>query len=110
MSHATLEDLPIGSFLPIHVPVTTVGPPAAPLAGALRLGGWSFVESTGAAAAQFEIWDGGALGGETVAVVSLDIGKSCDRSMPGLGLLVRSNLSINVIAGSIRGSVWVARP
>lgn len=109
MSDYSLEDLPIGVFKPVKVPVSAAGAAPIPLAGAIRLGGWSFAETTGAAVAQVELWDGGPGGGETVALVSLAAGGSTDRSCPGLGVLIQSGLSVNVLVGSVRGSVWVAR-
>ena len=49
--------------------------------------GWSFIETTGAAAATLELFDGSSTGGATIAV--------------------RVSLFLNVISGSIRGAVWV---
>lgn len=109
MSNDTLLDLPTGLFLPIKVPLTVAPNTFPPVGGELRLGGWSFLETTGAAVALIELWDGGASGGETVATIALAAGASADRPCPGLGILIRSGLTVNVLAGSVRGSVWVAR-
>lgn len=109
MPNDTLQQLPAGVFLPVKIPLTVAPNPVTPLAGELLLGGWSFLETTGAAVALIELWDGGAPGGETVAVIALAAGASADRTCPGLGLLIRSGLTINVLAGSIRGSAWLAR-
>lgn len=109
MSNFTLQDLPMGLFMPVKIPVTAAGSTVNPLAGALRLGGWSFEETTNAATARLELWDGGASGGETAGVIDLAAGASVSLPCPGLGLLIKSGLSVSVLAGSVRGSVWLAR-
>lgn len=109
MSNDTFQQLPPGVFRPVKIPLTVAPNSVTPLAGELLLGGWSFLETTGGAPALIELWDGGASGGETLAVIALTAGASADRPCPGLGLLVQSGLTVTVLAGSIRGSVWLAR-
>lgn len=105
----TLQDMPVGLYRPVKIPVSAAPAMVAPLAGALRLGGWSFLETTGAATALVELWDGGQTGGETVAVIELLAGATDGRTCPGLGLYIDSGLTVAVLAGSVRGSVWLAR-
>lgn len=107
MTNQTLAELKPGTFLPVAIPATAVSVPFA-FAGGLAIGGWSFTETTGAAAASLELWDGGAQGGTSVAIINLGPGESIRDLMPGLGVIVRSNLQINVTAGSVRGSIWCA--
>lgn len=107
MTDRSLHDLPPGCFRPFAIPATAQSQALAP-AGAIRLGGWSLLETTGAAPATVELWDGGAPGGATVAVITLTAGQALTNTLPGKGVALTSGLFLNVIAGSVRGAVWAA--
>jgi len=99
--------VPAGCFRSFAFGPTVASMPLVP-AGAIRLGGWSVIETTGAAPATVELWDGSATGGATVALITLAAGAALTNPLPGHGVLITSNLFLNVIAGSVRGAIWVA--
>lgn len=107
MTSAQLADRTTNVFYPVAVPVQGVGQ-TSPIAGAVLVGGWSFRETTGAAPAELQLWDGGPTGGNVIAEIVLAANQSIRDLAPGLGLSTRSALTVNVIAGSVRGSIWVA--
>lgn len=107
MADLRIGELPAGYFLSFPFGATNVSRPLDP-AGSIRLGGWSLVETTNAAVATVELWDGSVNGGGTLAVINLAAGQSLTKSMPGLGLVLRSGLFLNVTAGTVRGAIWAA--
>lgn len=107
MTDLNFHELPAGYFLSFAVPVTSASRALDP-AGALRLGGWSFINPDAANPASIELWDGSAGGGNSLAVINLAPSASLTKPMPGLGLVVRAGLFLSVTAGTVRGSVWVA--
>jgi hypothetical protein len=75
--------------------------------GEAMIVGWSFRETTGTVAATIEIFDGGDAGGQLVASISLAPGQSV-RDLTGvIPVLVRSGLFLNLVSGTIRGSMWI---
>lgn len=104
---ATLSQLGENEFAPVTVAATPAGQSATPLTGGCRLGGWSLVESTGAAAATAELRDGAQSGGDVVAEISLGIGQAESKVTPGKGIKISSALTLVVLTGSVRGSLWV---
>lgn len=107
MPNLALRDLADGVFLPFQVPASGASR-AFVLAGDFLIGGWSFLETTGAATATLELLDGDGNSGTTVAVISLAAGGSMSFHAPGRGIEVRSGLWLNAVAGSVRGSIWCA--
>lgn len=103
----SLDTLDEDEFAPVTVAPTLAGASASPLSGSLRLGGWSLVEATGAAPATAQLRDGAASGGEVVAEISLGIGATDTRLAPGKGIHIDSALTLVVLTGSVRGSLWV---
>lgn len=78
------------------------------LAGGLTLiVGWSWIETTGAAAAEFNLVDGTGAGGALVAPISLSSGQSTRDLIPHPFLACHSGLFLDMVSGSVRGSVWV---
>lgn len=77
------------------------------LGGPGLLMGWSFLESTGAAGATVEVWDGGDTTGQLVTAISLVAGESTRDWLAGDGILLQVGLFVNVISGSVRGALWV---
>jgi hypothetical protein len=80
-----LQDKRHRMFYPIAIPAGSTGN-LGPVAGAVLLGGWSFLESTGNTSALLRIWDGGITGGNTVALIALGPGQSIRDPAPGLGI------------------------
>lgn len=68
--------------------------------------GFSFIESSGGAPAVFNIIDGNDVNGEVVAVVGLDPGQSIRDLISDPGLLVETGPFLQVVSGSVRGSIW----
>lgn len=71
-----------------------------------RLYGWSFVEDTDTDPASIELIDGGNANGALVVPITLSAGQSTRDWLGKPGLEVRSGLYLNVISGSVSGSVW----
>lgn len=77
------------------------------MSGDIKIHGWSWAETTGAAAATFNMFDGGNNAGTLLATITLTAGQSTRDVLNELGLLVLNGLFVEVVAGSIRGSVWI---
>lgn len=89
--------------LPVSIPT---GQSGVVLGGPLLLFGWSLRESTGAAPAQLDVYDGADQTGQPVATVTLAAGEST-RDWLGLpGLYCRRGVFVNAVAGSVAGAVW----
>lgn len=69
--------------------------------------GLTAIETTGSAPAVFELRDSGDANGTLVAVVSLSAGQSIREKFPDPGVLFKVSVFLNVVSGSIRGSVWI---
>ena len=91
--------------LPVSIPT---GQSGVVLGGPLLLFGWSLRESTGAAPAQLDVYDGADATGQPVATITL-IANESTRDYPGLpGITCRRGLYVNAVAGSVAGVVWAA--
>lgn len=71
-----------------------------------RLYGFGFTEITGAVNAAVQLLDGGNSGGALITDVALVPAESTRDWYGRPGILVQSGLFLNVLSGSIRGSVW----
>lgn len=76
------------------------------LGGPSLLMGWSFLESTGAAAATVEVYDGYGAGAQLVTAISLSAGQSTRDWLGPHGIYCSEGLFVNVVAGSVRGALW----
>lgn len=106
MTYPTTTEVAARTYYPIAVPVTAVPVPCQ-LQGSQLIGGWSFIETTGAASATLQLVDGGSAQGTVLAEIGLSPGQSVRDLAPGDGLLLQTGLFINVTAGSVRGAVWM---
>jgi hypothetical protein len=89
-----------------HVSVISIPATAATevlCAGRCRLAGWSLRESTGAATATVEFTSGGNPVGE----LQLGDGESDTQYMGDTSIHMPSDLTLNVIAGSVVGAVYL---
>lgn len=102
-----LQDKHHRMFYPIAIPAGSTGN-LGPIAGAVLIGGWSFMESTNVTSALFRIWDGGITGGNVIAPIALGPGQSIRDVAPGLGIVIDSALTIAIASGQIEGSIWVS--
>lgn len=95
-----------GPVRPVSVPVTTTD--ATPFKTSACLYGWSFVETTGAAGAQVDLYDGADESGQYIGSVMLASGAS-DTQLPGqVPLQIRTGLYVKVVSGSVKGAVYVS--
>jgi hypothetical protein len=76
--------------------------------GDYLLAGWAIVETTGAAAAQVELYDGQNNGGVLVGVLNLAQGTSGTAFFGGHLLHLNNGLFVNVVAGSVKGVAYAA--
>lgn len=76
--------------------------------GRAYLYGFGLIESTGTAAATFDLVDGMTNNGQTIAPKSLNAGQSDIETCPYPGLYLQNGLWLQMISGSVRGSFWVA--
>lgn len=70
--------------------------------------GWSFVEATGAAPATLQLLDGVDAGGVGGIEIALNPGQSATDNTGGWCLRFSRGVFLNLVSGSVRGSVWVA--
>lgn len=92
---------------PLQVPTTTASRLLAQ--GRWIVYGWSFRETTGAAAAIWELYDGYDDTGELVASTGLAQATSDSQALMDVGVLMERGVYLNVVSGSITGSVWARR-
>lgn len=85
------------------------GPGALLWAGDLWLAGYHLAESTGAAAATVQVFDGGNTGGIPLTGPIVLAANGADRLMFGGHLLaVQNGLFVAVLAGSVSGVMYLA--
>lgn len=94
-------DVTAGSVEAIPLPAATGVMSVIP--GRCWLYGWSVLESTGAAPATAQVLDAGI----PLGFIGLAAGASATSNMPHTGIEVRGGLSVNVMAGSILGVLYV---
>jgi hypothetical protein len=74
--------------------------------GECLLAGWSFAESTGAAVATVDLFDGSGVGGAFLGRVDLAAGASREFACPYPGVHCENGLFVNVVAGAVLGAVY----
>jgi hypothetical protein len=94
--------LPPASTFPIPTTTTDV----ALVGGASVLTFYGFTETTGAAAAEVQLFDGSGTNGALIVDVALLQGESTRDLIPAPGLMVSVGLFLHVVSGSVQGSVW----
>lgn len=72
-----------------------------------RLYGWAFLETSGNAAAQLEVFDGTTVNSQSIAPIALLAGQSSRDIWGKPGIEIRTGLFVNISAGSVRGSLYV---
>lgn len=97
-------DVILGSTAVVSVPTTTTNQHIA--SAPCWLVGWSLRETTGAAVAEVEL----SSGGNPIAESSVGDGGSDTHIMSGMGINVRSDITLTVISGSVRGAVYIRTP
>ena len=77
------------------------------LGGPCLVMGWGFLETTGAAGAVLEIYDGQDTTGELVVPISLLASESVRDWNAGDGIYCSRGVFVRVVSGTVRGAVWV---
>lgn len=88
------------------IPPTSVGGIAL-VGGRGVIVGYAFRESTNGAVADFDVLDGQTAAGNPLIPFTLDPHESDRQWFGGGGILFQNGLFVNVIAGTIRGTVYV---
>lgn len=88
------------------IPTAAVAVSGQMLNGAALIFGWSFRETTNAAIATVELYDGTSTGGALITSITLAINESTRDLMGGNGLEILTGIYLNVVAGSVKGAVW----
>ena len=94
------------SVLARTLPIATTTTDTTPITGTLVLFGWTWIETTGSAAAGVELYDGSSTGGALIVPVALNQGESTRDLWGHPGLHVQTGLFLHVTSGSIKGSLW----
>lgn len=76
------------------------------LTGPFLLRGWSFGETTGSAAGAANLYDGASASGVLVASVFLLQGTSTTSRGSDAGIIVRTGLFLDMLAGNLSGAVY----
>lgn len=95
-------EISVGANQAVSVPVTAANTLIS--SSPCVLLGWSLAEATGAAVASVEFVTGGNPVGES----RLAAGASDTHSIAGGGIYIRSGLTMNVLAGSVKGAVYIS--
>jgi len=94
------------------VPAQSIAIPTSGVGGTILLSGrgvlkgWAFRETTGAAVATFNLWDGTANNGLLLSPLALASAGHESIWLGELGLSFTRGLFVEVTAGSIIGAVW----
>lgn len=101
---ATIEDtgLPDVRSIPTGNPAST----GELYNGDLILYGWTFTETSGAATAQVDLFDGGNAQSTLIASITLAAGQSTRDWLAGSGIHCLQGVFVNVVTGSARGAIW----
>jgi hypothetical protein len=89
------------------IPLATVTTDTILISRQCYLRGWSLRENTGSADAHLEFYDGLDNTGTLLAAVDIVKATSDQANWTGGGIRCRIGLFVNVIAGSVRGAVFV---
>lgn len=90
----------------ITLPIAATTADANLFGRAVLVFGWAFVETTGVAPVTFDIRDGNDASGALAAPISLLAGQSIRDITGPPGLFFQSGPFLDMIAGSVRGSLW----
>lgn len=95
-----------GLVTPIPLPIGTLTTAMTVIGGQARIIGFGLHETTGAATATVDLFSGSGVGGILLTRVNLGANESTREWWPLQGMRV-NGLFLNVVAGSVGGSVWV---
>lgn len=86
------------------LPFATTAVDVTPYRGAAILHGWAVKETTNAAPASFNLCDG--TGGPVIVPITLATNESTRDWLDGAGIIVRTGLYVDVLSGSVSGTLW----
>src|SRR5487761_1489348 len=99
-------DLPGGGPARI-IPIPTDTASRVLASGRYLLYGWSLRETTGAAAASLDLYDGGGAGGTLAGSVGLASGGSSVAWFGENAILLEQGLYLDMLSGSVQGAFYV---
>lgn len=88
------------------LPFATTSTDLTLLTGPFILRGWAFKETTGSAAATFELYDGPDDTTVLVVPINLATSESTRDWLTGNGIIIRTGLFLEMLTGSIKGTIW----
>lgn len=91
--------------LPVSIPT---GQSGAVTGGPTALCGWSLRNTSAAAAAQIDLYDGADATGQLVATITLAASESTRDYLPSPGVTCRRGVYADAVSGSVAGAVWVS--
>lgn len=91
--------------LPVSIPA---GQSGAVTGGPTTLCGWSLRNTSAAAVAQIDLYDGADATGQLVATITLAANESTRDYLPQPGVTCRRGVYVNIVAGAVAGAVWVS--
>lgn len=68
--------------------------------------GWNFAETTAGALAKVRLWDGSNDEGNKLATIEIPSGQSKEFWLPGGGLAAYVGVFLEVVSGSVEGTLW----
>lgn len=89
------------------IPIATTTTDLTVIGGASVLFGWTWIETTGSAVANVELYDGSGTNGALIVPVALNSGESTRDLWGHPGLGVQTGLFLHVVSGSVKGSLWI---
>lgn len=101
------QGLPLSWWAPTTLPILTTAASVALIGRECRVYGFSLIETTGAAPANVQIFDGAGPGGSDAIEIALTAGQSTRDWYGAPGLRFQTGAYLNVLAGSVRGALWV---
>lgn len=69
--------------------------------------GWAVLETTGAAGALIELFDGSDVNSPSIVPIALKAGESSRDWLGAPGITLDRGLFVSVLSGTVRGSVWI---
>lgn len=104
---APTRRFPLEWWAPITVPFATTTVDLQLITRECRLYGWSFVETSGTDIAEIDLYDGSSNNGNLLVPITLSPGQSTRDWLGKPGLRVQGGVFADLVAGSVRGSIWV---
>lgn len=99
--------LPSAWWAPTTLPFAAISASQPLITRNCRLYGWSVIESTGAAPAEIDLYDGGSNNGNLIAAIPLLTGVASQEWFGAPGLSIEGGVYAQMVSGSVRGAIWM---